>query len=56
MYEYFIKPIKNGYLVEVTVKLPRLPDADMARIGQEGEYYCEDFKAVIALVAKVEKK
>ena len=54
MYEYLIRPIKNGFLIEVTVKF-QSPDMGMERVGQEGEYYCEDFKAVIELVSKIEK-
>ena len=54
MYEYFIRrPTNKGYLVRVTVK-GRSPDMGMERVGQEGEYYCEDFKAVITLVAGIE--
>lgn len=57
MYEYFIRPIKNGYLVEVTLKsaVQNASDFSVARVGDEGEYYCKDFKAVIELVSKIEK-
>jgi len=54
MYEYFIKSIKNGYLIEVT-PIPQRSNLGIEVLGEEGEYYCKDFKAVIELVSKIEK-
>ena len=54
MYEYFIRPIKNGYLIEVT-PMSQASNLGIERLGDEGEYYCKDFKAVIELVSKIEK-
>ena len=55
MYEYFIRrPTNRGYLVTVTIK-GRSPDTGIEKVGREGEYYCEDFKAVIELVSEIEK-
>lgn len=55
MYEYFIRPIKNGYLIQVTVPYPSSDTTGIERVGQEGEYHCKDFAAVIDLVSKIEK-